>query len=139
MNPMKNPYLFIIYFVMMWFAVLLILSYWSGWSELAQNYPYQGQPILKKKHFQWLNMRGVSYKGCITIGGNEQGLYISVMYLFSFGAPSLFIPWQDISIVKKKYWWFPVLELSSVKAPSIKIRIFQSLESFLQDVKIGTH
>ena len=71
----------------------------------------------------------------MTIGGNEQGLYLSVLFLFSLGSPKLFIPWQDISILKKKYWWMPVLELSIVKTPSIKIMMFQSLEGFLQDMR----
>jgi len=119
----------------MWLTISLILSYWSGWNELAQYYRYQDQPILKKKHFQWLSMRGVNYKTCMTIGGNEQGLYLSVLFLFSLGSPKLFIPWQDISILKKKYWWMPVLELSIVKTPSIKIMMFQSLEGFLQDMR----
>ena len=132
---MKSPYLFFVCFVTMWLMVSLLLSYWSGWSELAQYYLYQNEPILKKKNFQWLSMRGVKYKGCMTIGGNEQGLYLSVLFLFSFGSSKLFIPWQDISIVKKKYWWLSVLELSIVKTPSIKIMMFQSLEGFLKELK----
>lgn len=131
---MHNPNTFFLFFISMWLGVLIILSYGSGWKELARYYRYQNEGVSKKRYCQWANVGGVSYKGCMTIGGNEQGLYLSILFLFSFGSSSLFIPWKDIRIVKKRYWWFPVLELSIVQAPSVKIRVAQSMENFLQEV-----
>jgi len=129
-----HPQIFFLFFIFVWLGIAFSLSYISGWRQLAQYYPYQNQTIVNKRQFQWANVRGISYKGCVTIGGNEQGLYLSILFLFSFGHPSLFIPWSDIKIERKKYWWFPVLELSIVQTPTVKIRFFQSLENFLQEI-----
>ena len=118
----------------MWIGICFLLSYWSGWRELAQYYRYQNQVITKAKYFQWASMRGVNYKSCLTIGANVEGIYFSVLFLFAVGSPRLFIPWNDIKIVKKKFWWMPVLELKFVKVPFVSIMVSQGLESFFQEI-----
>ena len=131
---MNNPYIFFIFFICMWVGICVLLSYWSGWRELAQYYRYQSQRIIKKRYFQWASMRGVNYRSCLTIGSNAEGIYFSVLFLFAAGSPRLFIPWSDIKITKKKFWWLPVLELKLVKVPAVTIMVSQGLESFFQEV-----
>jgi hypothetical protein len=131
---LNNPLIFLPFFALMWFGIQCVLSYMSGWKQLAYYYPYNNQMIDKKKDFQWANVGGISYKGCMTIGGNNQGLYLSILPLFSFCSAKLFIPWNDIKTAKKKYWWFPVLELSINQTPTVKIMFLQSMEKFLQEI-----
>ena len=79
-------------------------------------------------------MRGVNYRSCLTIGGNSEGIYLSVLFLFTAGSSPLFIPWNEIKIVKRKFWWLPALELKLVKVPAITIMVNQGLENFFQEV-----
>jgi hypothetical protein len=133
-NSFTNPYIFPIFFISMWLGITLLLAYASGWKKLAQTYSYQNEIISQKKNFQWVNLQGVDYRHCVTIGGNDKGLYLSLFFLFSFGSPSLFIPWGQIKITKKKYFWFPVLEMN---VGETRIMILQSLETFLREISAG--
>ena len=129
-----NPYIFIFCFVVMWLVVSGALSLMSGWSALARFYPYRSEDIPQKRHFQSAMVGGVSYNRCLTLGGNHQGLYLSVQFPFNFASPKLFIPWQDIKLENKKWWWLKVLELSTTQAPSVKIMFFTSVKSFIQEL-----
>ena len=131
-----HPYMFPLIFITMWVGINYLISNLGGWRELAQHYQYQNEIISKKKYFQSAGMRwSTHYGSCLTIGGNEQGLYLSILFLFAIGSPNLFIPWHDIKIKKTRQWGlFPMLELSIAKTPSVKVTVFQSLEKFLQDI-----
>jgi hypothetical protein len=130
----NDPYIFFSFFIPFWLAISLLLALIGRWRSLARYYPYQHETIDKKKIFQSANIAGVSYKSCLIVGGNTQGLYISVFFIFSFGSRPLFIPWHDITIKKVKYWWLPMIELTVKQAPDVKIRFFQSMLPFLEEV-----
>jgi hypothetical protein len=129
-----NSMYFFIFFVLMWLGISILLSYWSGWKELAQYYRYQNELITKRKFLRWASLRGVSYKACLTIGGSVQGLYLSILFLFALGYPKLFIPWNDIKFAKKVYWGFPVLELSFTKATSVTLMVSPELGNLFQEI-----
>jgi len=130
---MNNPSIFFLLFILLWVGLTLLFSFIGGWRELARFYSYQSQAIDKKRYMQSASMRGwMGYKGCLTIGANPEGLYISVLFLFRVGHPSLFIPWSAIKIGRKKVFGFPMLVLKFAQTPSITLAIPQSLEDFLK-------
>lgn len=130
---MNNPYLPFLFFVLFWFGLIVVFSFWGGWRQLAQYYRYAGQAINKKKHMQSVSMRaGMGYRNCLTIGASFEGLYMAILFPFRAGHPPLFIPWHDIKIKRKSYFGFPMLELTFVQVPSVILRIPQELGSFLE-------
>jgi hypothetical protein len=48
----------------------------------------------------------MNYNRCLTVGANEQGLYLAMNPLFRLGHPTLFIPWNEISVQAQKRLFF---------------------------------
>lgn len=102
------------YFIATWFGTLYYLAVISGWSELAKKYPESNTFENAKKGWQWGKLNWVTYKGCLWLGGDAQGLHIETGPRFLFGPfhPALCIPWAAIkSVEKTKYWWMPVIKI----------------------------
>jgi len=89
------PVLFFTVFPAFWCFVVWIISHASGWQRLAKVYRtkldmegriYTGQ----------VGMIGwASYKGVLSLGIAEAGLFMEVAWPFRIGQPRLFIPWVD--------------------------------------------
>lgn len=136
-SGLNNPNTFFIFFILLWITVLVLISFISGWRELAQYYRYKGQQIDKKRYMQSGTMRwAMGYKSCLTIGANFEGLYFSTFFIFRIGHPPLFIPWSDIKIGKYKFFGFPMLEMTFTRTPSVTLTISQALEDFLQSTTV---
>jgi hypothetical protein len=43
------------------------------------------------------------YKGCLTVGADSEGLYLATFPFFPLFHPPLFIPWNEVSRVKKDF------------------------------------
>ncbi len=88
------------------------LSKTSGWQKLAEVYPARTPPSGQK--FNTYGAVGkVRYKGCLYVFVSHDGLYISVMLLFSIGHKPLFIPWSAIHNKQpKKILWREVVEFN---------------------------
>ncbi len=127
-DPLFAEY-FLPFFVTLWVGVSLLISGIAGWRELAKVYraamPFTG----RRWWFQSAEMRWrTSYGGCMNIGANKDGLYLSVLFLFRLGHPPLFIPWPDISAIERRSWLlFKMVELRCRKVPTVPIRIYRRL------------
>lgn len=124
--------LFIGFFIGMWLGISILLSYVSGWKELAKYYVYAGQTVPKMKLIHSASMRNVSYRSVLSLGGNAEGLCLEIMFLFAVSSPKLFIPWTDMTIARNENWLDAALEMRFIKVPGIDLRIPGELESFLQ-------
>jgi hypothetical protein len=76
----------------------MLISMISGWWSLSKdyraNFPFNGKKLrMKSAAMRW----GTSYGGCLTIGANREGLYLTISPMFRIYHPPLFIPWKDIS------------------------------------------
>jgi hypothetical protein len=130
---MNNPCIAIFFLILLFLGGFIGVSYASGWRELARYYRYQNESITSKKLLLWACLRWVSYKACLYIGANPQGVYLAVLSLFSAASPKLFIPWNDITINKKIFWGYPVFELRFAKAPTVTLMVSQKLGDFFQE------
>ncbi len=122
------PYLFFPLFIVFWGLVCHGISSMGGWRELASQYhmerPFSGELF----RFQSAQMRAwTNYNGCLTIGGNVEGLYLSVLFLFRPGHPPLFIPWSEISGTVGKRRRFSRVTLRFQRCPSIPLVISKRL------------
>jgi hypothetical protein len=81
---------------------------------------------------------GMNYGSCVNVGVNQNGLYLSVVFLFRLGHPPLFIPWPDISATKKRgFFFFKLVELRFAKCPRIPFVISQRLMDKISDALGG--
>ena len=90
------------FFVLLWLFILVLLSYTSGWRALSQRYrlemPFDGE-ILKWQSGQ---MRWTNFNNCLKIGAGMAGLYLGIVPPFHFFMPPLLVPWNEISLSRRK-------------------------------------
>jgi len=128
----KTPLEFVIFFVLVWCTVCFILATIGGWRRLAETYRFEGTFEGSRWRFTSARMRwGVNYNGCLTIGANERGLYVAVLFLFRLAHPPLFIPWSDVRVTEQRGLVFKYLEFGFLKAPAVPFRVRHQLGSAL--------
>ncbi len=96
---MINLIIFSIAFSSFFCSLLLLMSYRSGWSELAQLYKTNQHPPVMLFNDQGGEIGGCAFKKALTIGVSRQGLYLSNFYNF-FNMPPLLIPWDAVTHVR---------------------------------------
>lgn len=98
-------YVFPVYFVALWCFVCVLVSYIGGWTALARGFRCRSIFVGERWRFQSAAMRfGAHYGNCLTVGGSDQGLYLSPMFLFRFMQPPLLIPWHEVAVARR--WQF---------------------------------
>jgi hypothetical protein len=113
MNNQISPVFFLVLlplFPVLWYFVGLKLSRIGGWQKLAEVYPARTPPSGQK--FNTYGAVGkVRYKGCLYVFVSRDGLFVSVMALFSIGHKPLFLPWSVIhNKQSKKILWHEMVE-----------------------------
>jgi hypothetical protein len=85
----------LLFFPALWCAITWLLSRVSGWQRLAEAFPARTEPsgrrIIASGTVGW-----VGYRGCLYVHVAPEGIFLSVMWLFSLGHRPLFIPWKAI-------------------------------------------
>ncbi len=92
-------------FIAMWCGVCKLLALIGGWARLARRYPAGRR---RAHDASWMQAGGVGvvrYNGTLTLGTCPEGLHLSVMKLFSFGHPPVFIPWPELHGLKAHDQW----------------------------------
>jgi hypothetical protein len=98
------PIVFPLYFGALWCLVCALLSYIGGWTPLAKRFRWQSAFVGDRWRFQSGQMRWhVNYGNCLTVGGNAQGLYLAVLPLFRFRQPPLLIPWEEVTVARRRF------------------------------------
>jgi len=125
---MKNLESFIPISIGVWIGISLLVSRVSGWASLAKYYrsseSFQGERVhLQSGAHRWKT----SYNNCLTVGMNYYGLYLSVFLILRFGHPNIFIPWADVSAVKKRGLLTPCVEFRFRQTPTIPFRVSERL------------
>lgn len=101
---------FLAFFAAMWFGACGLLAVLSGWASFASEWRALAEP--KGDRFRMrsgsIGMRffPVGYGNCLTVTVSEQGLGLSLLFLFRFMCPPLFIPWSQIASVKEGRFLF---------------------------------
>jgi hypothetical protein len=104
-HPNVLPILFPAFFVGMCLLVCAITSTFSGWSALTERFRIDGTFPGQRWRKQSGVMRGQTYGG-LTLGCNENGLYLGVHFTFRFMHPPLLIPWDQITVSRRKIFFF---------------------------------
>ncbi len=114
--------LFFIAFPVIWCGILFLLAQLGGWTALAQVYQFTGSFQGERWSFQSGKVRWVGYNNVLTVGANQQGLYLKPFFLFQFGHAPLLIPWYDVS-VEQKGGLFSYMEYRFQRAPSVRLKL----------------
>lgn len=99
------PFLFVLFFTLLWTAVTGLLSKLGGWSLLAERFPGSAkQPHGRRFTFTSALIRRfrlfpVNYRGILFVTIGPEGLYLDIFFLFRFLSPPLFIPWRAVESV----------------------------------------
>jgi hypothetical protein len=87
---------------LMYCAVSVAVSWWSGWRPLARQFGTKTKFTGALWRAQSGQMRWLcSYRGCLTVGANLEGLYLATFPFFPLFHPPLFIPWSEVSAARK--------------------------------------
>ncbi len=84
--------LFPLVFGTIWCGVVLLVSRIGGWHRLAQHYARDEAPSGPRYRFQSGSIGLMSYRHTLDLTVTPAGLYLSVIWPFRIGHPSLFIP-----------------------------------------------
>ena len=103
----RHPVLFVLSDVLLlYFTVSLVASWWSGWAGLARHFRLRGKFIGSQWRWQSGQMRWLcGIRGCLTVGADSEGLYLSTLPFFPLFHPPLFIPWRYISLARKSLFF----------------------------------
>ncbi len=123
-------------------AILLVIdvilrgvAWLGGWSSLATAYPGRTQTEGEMWRFRSLRFSfWAAYNNCVTVGGDSQGLHLSMPWFARAGHEPIFIPWTDMQVVEKKdvFGLFPAVCLTFKACPGIRLRLQASLLAQIQ-------
>jgi hypothetical protein len=98
---------FPILFIGLWLLVTSLLGLLSGWYFLMIRYPdCREAPILKLRWQSGTMGLGVGMRGILSLGACPSGLRIGISRIFGLFCRAFFVPWEEITVVRKTYWLF---------------------------------
>ncbi len=137
-SPPLSPAIAIViiplFFVTLWCAALFAVSRVSGWALLAKRFrtdsPFPGQSWgWQSAGLRW----GCNYNNCLTLGSDPSGLFLSIMFLFRIGAPSLLIPWSEVIVWRRRqFLFFRIVELRLGREQQVPLVMREKLADFLR-------
>lgn len=108
------PFLFVIVFGGIWCFGSWLSSRVGGWNKVAKTYYCKelpkGQPKTVNGYIGWWNMRFAQFM----IHASDEGMYIRMSLVSSFGYKPLFIPWGELHSVKPS---------NSIMVPRVQLQI----------------
>ena len=133
-HPSVFAAIFPIYFLFLWLLIGAILSFIGGWFSLAKVYrtrvPFEGAKWrMQSGQMRWL----ANYNNVLTMGVNQQGLYLASMFLFRFMHPPLLVPWSEIKVRRNKGWVFEYVTFTMGHELAIPLRIREKLAAKLRE------
>jgi len=90
------PIVIVLFFIGLWILILKILSVTSGWTKLAERYPYEQTFSGEYYRFQSAIMNKVIFRSSLNMGMDVMGLYLIPMVFFRLIHKPLFIQWGEL-------------------------------------------
>jgi len=97
-------------FVILWLAVLGILSIFGGWHEVAER--FSNGKSLEGERFRFRSgaigwkLFPVNYGNCLFATVGRDGFALSIFFLVRFMHPRLVIPWSAVDRCEAVKFWF---------------------------------
>lgn len=106
----RFPEWFPVFFAVLWLGISGLLSFAGGWHQLASR--FEASSRIDGETFRFASMSlgsglfPVSYGNCLFITVGRSGVRLSILFLFRFLHPPLFIPWSSVEAVQPEKFWF---------------------------------
>jgi hypothetical protein len=103
-----------LFYVVMWYGVLRLIAFLTGWTRFAERYPGVSTPTGERVRASTLGVGWGSYNNCVRFVADEEGLHISLWRIFSIGHAPLFIPWSEMHFesTRKVWGWGKTVKVS---------------------------
>ena len=106
----------------LWAVVCAIISIASGWRGLARQFPVTDLPDGERLRFVSAGIGPgswpASYRRCLQLTLGTRGLWLSVLWPFSFMHPPLFVPWTGVEgVSRRRFWYLQVVEMRLRSSP----------------------
>jgi hypothetical protein len=133
MVDVRSPIFALAAGVGLWLVIVFLIGQFSDWAALAGEFRstenFTGSRWhLQSGQFRWLG----SYNNCLTVGADPRGLYLSVFPLFRPGHPPLFIPWNEITVSRRKVLWIRQVRFLLGHGLQIPLTVREGLEQKIQ-------
>jgi hypothetical protein len=124
----ENPAFVVLYVIGLWLGVNFVISVVSGWAELARVYRFRGKFLGESWSFQSGQMRLLMGIGnALRVGADQQGLYLSLLFVFRPDKPPLYVPWHDIATREGRFLFWNYIEFRFRQAPNAYLKISKDL------------
>ena len=78
-----------------------------------------------------------AYENCVTLKITDQGLHLSLIFIFRIGHPPLLVPWEEIHVEKYKGWLTEYAKLTLRQVPQTPIYFSKSLALEINEQRGG--
>lgn len=101
-----EPHWFFPAFALLWLGMSALLAVLGGWASLAGQ--FRSGRASEGERFRFVSgsmgapLLPVSYGRSLFVTVGDEGIGISVLFLFRFLSPPLFIPWRAVESVEAK-------------------------------------
>jgi len=95
------PLYFPFFFVLLWFAVTVLLGFMSGWYFLMRRFPDRPETPLRTFNNQSGSIGLVGARSLLTLSVCPGGLRVGMMRIFGPFSKDFFIPWNEMSVIRK--------------------------------------
>ncbi len=101
-----QPQWFVPFFIVLWLVASAVMARVGGWRSLSQQFAAASVPSGQSFRFvsgatgstHW----PIRYRNCLRVVLAKEGLYVAVMFPFSFQSPALQVPWSAFEAVTEK-------------------------------------
>jgi hypothetical protein len=112
--------------------IFFLIGVASGWHALSSRFRSQTEPYGQTRtagpFFYGVQMRfRTNYSSVIRVTAADNALYLSVLFLFRIGHPSLCIPWKEIQFGRAKFLWRRYVVLTLGEQERIPMRITERM------------
>lgn len=81
--------------------IILWFLFYRNWQSLAKLYKTNQAPPHNIRRMRHGYVGWIRYKGTLNVGITPEGIYLSVMPIFSMGSSPILIPWRAIDRIEK--------------------------------------
>ncbi len=98
---------FVIFFPLLWVAIVRLVAYLGGWAKLARYYSADGEVLGDRFAMSSARFGKIAgYNSTLNITVTPQGLHLQTVFLFRTGHVPLFIPWDDFLDMTRTHFAF---------------------------------
>ncbi len=109
---------FPLFFVAFWISITVLLGFVSGWYTLMKRFPDRGETARVTLRAQSGSVGAVRMNGILKLEACPSGLRVGILRVFGPFSRAFFVPWDQISVQRRKSFFQPVAELN-IGTPSL--------------------